>query len=167
MTKSAAGGKPAETAWFKQNGQCSKWVACSAGAGDCVSCAASTITILLPATVQISIHAFGAFLAAATAWEIEGASDAIKIAKQAIQQANLCVDFFILMVERALEKVANSGQFGSLSFKQGTHCAAYYSRAAGEWIAAPLLAAQAWLAQNEIYFDTIRMMRDHENRIFR
>lgn len=57
-----------------------------------------TLTNLAPITEQTSIHPLLPLLAA-SAWEIDGASDASKIAKHAIHAVNLRVSIEIFIVE--------------------------------------------------------------------
>lgn len=75
------GGKPKDGAGVKQNGQCSKCVPLSAGAELRTGDAFWTLT---PCAVQISCKTAEPALRAANACEIEGASEAIRIARQAI-----------------------------------------------------------------------------------
>gem|GEM_PF-5874135 len=49
---------------------------------------------MTPVVEQISIEETSASFAATKAWEIDGASDARRIAKHAIQAANRCVALF-------------------------------------------------------------------------
>ena len=55
----------------------------------------ATLTNLAPVVEQISIQEVLEPLAAAKAWEIDGASNASSIAKQAIHAANGRIAFFI------------------------------------------------------------------------
>lgn len=88
-TNAEDGGNPNEPAWVRQNGQCSICIALSVGIDDLTGLSASaTLTNLEPVTEQISVQEKSEPFAAATAWEIEGASDASKIAKNAIHAEN-------------------------------------------------------------------------------
>src|SRR4051812_46818509 len=94
MTISPAGGRPKEAACVKQNGQCSKCMPFSTGATGTKARSGLPFALceLLPWAVQTSFAVEKPFLAeAASAWEIEGASDAIRIAKQAIQAVKRCL----------------------------------------------------------------------------
>lgn len=75
------GGKPKEVAGVKQNGQCSTCVPLSAGMELRMGEAFWPLT---PCAVQISCMTAEPILRAANACEIEGASEAIRIARQAI-----------------------------------------------------------------------------------
>lgn len=57
-----------------------------------------TLISLAPLTLQISTHVESAPLDSAIALEMDGASNASKIAKQAIQAVNFRVDWYIFMV---------------------------------------------------------------------
>jgi hypothetical protein len=59
----------------------------------------ATLTNLAPVVEQISIKETPEPFAIAKAWEIDGTSDASRIAKQAIHVANCRVDFFIPIAE--------------------------------------------------------------------
>ena len=103
-------------------------MALSAGFGACEFWSWSTIIILLPSTVQISTQAFGAPLAAATACEIDGASDASRIAKHAIQVVHLCLAFVIRMARASRKK----GNLDNHLVDGWRLIAADYSRASNE-----------------------------------
>jgi hypothetical protein len=91
ITISPEGGRPKEGECVKQKGQCSKCVRCSAGAELCSGFPAA-LSDLLPWAVQISLEGEKLLLPdAATAWEIDGASAAIRIAKQAIHAVKRCL----------------------------------------------------------------------------
>ena len=76
---------------MKQNGQCSTCMPPWAGAELCSGLPAA-LSDLTPWAVQISREAEKLFLPdAATAWEIDGASAAIRIAKQAIHAVKRCL----------------------------------------------------------------------------
>ena len=90
------GGNPNDPTWVRQKGQCSECIAFSAGVDDLTGFwLSATLTNLAPVVEQISIQEKSEPFAAANAWEIDGASAAIKIAKHAIQAANFLVALFI------------------------------------------------------------------------
>jgi hypothetical protein len=95
--KTAVGGNPNEPACVKQKEHCSKCSPCSAGELGAESLAAlSRLGLFIE---QISAQKELALLAAASAWETDGASAAIKIAKHAIHAVKLLASRLILMPE--------------------------------------------------------------------
>src|SRR5450830_570802 len=85
------GGKPTEPACMEQKAQCSICMALPSG-WPTPDLPVSALTKRMPAIEQISTQpALDSCLAWATAWEIDGASADSRIAKQAIQAANLRV----------------------------------------------------------------------------
>lgn len=89
MTVAPEGGKPQDAACVKQNGQCSKCIPSLAGLE---RCAPSAWCALRPFAVQISLETDKLPLAeTASAWEIDGASAATRIAKHAIHAVMRCL----------------------------------------------------------------------------
>lgn len=96
----AVGGRPNDPAWVGQKGQCSECnIPFFAGANGLGFWLLATLMNLALVLEQISIQETLEPFAVAKAWEIDGASDASKIAKHAIQAAKRRVDLFIPIAE--------------------------------------------------------------------
>ena len=94
----AVGGRPNDPAWVRQKGQCAEFIVpFSAGADDLESWLFATLVKVGFVLEQISIQEPLEPFAAARVWEIDGASDASKIAKHAIKVARRCTDLFNLI----------------------------------------------------------------------
>jgi hypothetical protein len=92
------GGKPNEAACVEQNGQCADCITLSDDDPEPASSSpTAALTNLTPDVEQTSIHAMSAPRATDKAWEIDGASAAIKIARHAAQAAHRRVRVFINM----------------------------------------------------------------------
>ncbi|MDB5908126.1 MAG: hypothetical protein JWP34_2240 [Massilia sp.] len=97
MAKPTRDSNANEPACMAQNGQCSRWRDFFETGSEVPPWSSLIFTNLVPATLQISVQDWPRD--ADTAWEIDGASAANRIAKQAIQAAKRRVIFFIPMVK--------------------------------------------------------------------
>ena len=88
--KAKAGGMPSEPPWGRQNGQCSTpRVEFFSWKGE--PAVPSSLTSFMPWTEQISVQIELALLADASAWDMDGASAANRIAIPVIHAANRLV----------------------------------------------------------------------------